>query len=242
MIGRILITIVFLQFVSSQTFQDDNILNGQLTVVVEDNLGDSSSNAEAGSLDEERWTERTVINIHSVKLGQSQISHTRQWNSELLKTLKKLALKNDFYKLRLHQKNGREPRYVQTFTDACLLYTGGLSETLTVMVDGSPSVAGVPEQTVVSASLAVPTARFCDLADVNGEALRNGHNTTLQLRTPSAATPPDTATFIQKLESMNKEKTENKDNRSFFAKYWMYIVPIVVILVISNGGQEGGGR
>ena len=30
---------------------------------------------------------------------------------------------------------------------------------------------------------------------------------------------PDTATFIQKMETLNKEKMENKDNRSFFAKY-----------------------
>ena len=30
---------------------------------------------------------------------------------------------------------------------------------------------------------------------------------------------PDTATFVQKLESISKEKLENKDNRSFIVKY-----------------------
>ena len=54
---------------------------------------------------------------------------------------------------------------------------------------------------------------------------------------------PDTAAFIQRMEQekLAKERGETKDNRSFFAKYWMYIIPVVLVLAMS-GGQEGGGN
>ena len=54
---------------------------------------------------------------------------------------------------------------------------------------------------------------------------------------------PDTASFIQKMEEekLAKERGDTKDNRSFFAKYWMYIIPFVLVLAMSGGGPEGGG-
>lgn len=58
---------------------------------------------------------------------------------------------------------------------------------------------------------------------------------------------PDTAAFIQKVEQekLAKQRGETKDNRSFFAKYWMYIVPVVIILAMNSANPEagqGGGR
>ena len=55
---------------------------------------------------------------------------------------------------------------------------------------------------------------------------------------------PDTASFIQKVERERdaRERGEVKDNRGFFAKYWMYIVPVVILVFISSAGNpEGGG-
>ena len=53
---------------------------------------------------------------------------------------------------------------------------------------------------------------------------------------------PDTAAFIQRMEQekIAKERGETKDNRSFFAKYWMYIIPVVLVLAMSGGNPEGG--
>jgi len=50
---------------------------------------------------------------------------------------------------------------------------------------------------------------------------------------------PDTSTYIAKMEQMKSEKAEGKDNRSFLAKYWMYIVPVVLVMLLSGGAQEG---
>ena len=53
---------------------------------------------------------------------------------------------------------------------------------------------------------------------------------------------PDTAAFIQKVEQekLAQQRGETKDNRSFFAKYWMYIVPVVLVMAMSGGNPEGG--
>jgi hypothetical protein len=59
---------------------------------------------------------------------------------------------------------------------------------------------------------------------------------------------PDTATYIQKIEKEReaKERGEVKDNRSILAKYWMYIVPVVILLMVSSmanpdAAANGGG-
>jgi len=57
-----------------------------------------------------------------------------------------------------------------------------------------------------------------------------------------AAPAPETATYIQRLEieRREKEKSQGQDNRSFLAKYWMYIVPVVIFLLISGGSNPDG--
>lgn len=58
---------------------------------------------------------------------------------------------------------------------------------------------------------------------------------------------PDTASFIQKVEREREARDHGdpKDQRGFFAKYWMYIVPVAVIVLISGATspeQGAGGR
>ncbi|KAE9554117.1 hypothetical protein FO519_002654 [Halicephalobus sp. NKZ332] len=54
---------------------------------------------------------------------------------------------------------------------------------------------------------------------------------------------PDTVTYLQKIEDEKRSRQHGaaQDNRSFLAKYWMYIVPVVIFMVISGamGGEEG---
>lgn len=49
---------------------------------------------------------------------------------------------------------------------------------------------------------------------------------------------PDTASFVQKIEREReaRDRGEVKDNRSFIGKYWMYIVPVVILVLLSGGG------
>ncbi|CAB4006789.1 ER membrane complex subunit 10, partial [Paramuricea clavata] len=54
---------------------------------------------------------------------------------------------------------------------------------------------------------------------------------------------PETQTYIKKLEDerRGKERGKGKDNRSFFAKYWMYIVPLLLFLLLSGQEPPAGG-
>lgn len=63
------------------------------------------------------------------------------------------------------------------------------------------------------------------------------------------AQAPDTEVYLEKLkkEIEQKEKGAQADNQSFLSKYWMYIVPFVIIMFISQlanpeAAAGGGGR
>lgn len=75
-------------------------------------------------------------------------------------------------------------------------------------------------------------------------------STVVSLKAIEQAPVPDTAGFIQKIEKEReaRDRGETKDNRSFLSKYWMYIVPAVILLLISGitnpetpGAPQGGG-
>lgn len=53
---------------------------------------------------------------------------------------------------------------------------------------------------------------------------------------------PDTASFIQKMdrEREARDRGEVKDNRGFFAKYWIYIVPVAILLLLSGASPDPG--
>ncbi|KAH7719423.1 Protein Y43F8C.7 [Aphelenchoides avenae] len=57
---------------------------------------------------------------------------------------------------------------------------------------------------------------------------------------------PDTAAYLAKIEDEKRSRQHGAqaDNRSFIAKYWMYIVPVVIFMVVSNafGAEQQGGE
>jgi len=123
-----------------------------------------------------------------------------------------------------------------SYAKACLLVESYLSDALTVSLD----YAG----TVVAVTLS-PTTSVCENYTVNTADLRN-FNTQLHFRHIDQGPIPDTAAYIQKLEREReaRERGDVKDNRSFLAKYWMYIVPVVIFVVLSGASnpEAAGGR
>lgn len=205
----------------SQGFQDDeSFMDGQLTLLVEDSL-------DGGP--DPTFSPRSTIHVRSVKSGNAFVTHTRTWTYECDKKLKALSDADDIYRIRVYQKGAEDRGYVSTFTNACQVYESALSETLSLMLDGAGS-------SVVSVGL------FPSVAACFGEGPitpPQQYNTTIIIRSPIVAPVPDTAAYIAKMEQVKTEKAEGKDNRSFLAKYWMYIVPIVLVMLLSGGAQEG---
>lgn len=59
------------------------------------------------------------------------------------------------------------------------------------------------------------------------------------------ASAPDTESYLEKLrfEKEQKEKAAQGGNESFLSKYWMYIVPFVIVMFLMNiVNPETGGR
>ncbi|RXG72784.1 ER membrane protein complex subunit 10 [Armadillidium vulgare] len=220
-IGVLIISLCL--FVITSCFQDDTFLDGQLTLHVEDTLESKGPDT---------FSPRSVITIRSVKSGSAVVKHTREWTDSHQNYLRELAINDGLYRVRVQQKGQEDRGYISTFTKACLLYESSLSETFTVMLDNSGG-------SIIGFSLVTPVT-VCQGDE--SLPLLNNFNTTVVTRSPLQAPAPDTATYIQRLENMKTEKAEGKDNRSFLGKYWIYIIPIVIILVVSGSGQEAAGR
>ena len=97
------------------------------------------------------------------------------------------------------------------------------------MLDHNSAVLGVNHKPV---NLEIVPDQ-CDHVSLND---LNEFSTVVTLKTIEQAPVPDTAGFIQKIEKEReaRDRGETKDNRSFVSKYWMYIVPAVILLLISG--------
>lgn len=104
-----------------------------------------------------------------------------------------------------------------------------LNDLLTISLDHNSAVLGINHKPV---NLEMVPDK-CDYVNLNEI---NEFSTVVTLKAIEQAPVPDTAGFIQKIEKEReaRDRGETKDNRSFLSKYWMYIVPAVILLLISG--------
>lgn len=188
----------------------------------------------------QKFTLRGNVTITSLNSGAATVSqeplsvHDRN-------QLRKLAEENRLYRLQAHvlESDGSRSKFL-TSSKACALAKSQLTDVLWVSLDHAGSVTGITQS--------VNNGNFGDCRDLTNRDIDvlDEFNTDVYVKPMENAPIPDTAGFIQKLEREReaRDRGETKDTRGFFAKYWMYIVPVVILVLISGATnpEAGGGR
>ena len=145
-----------------------------------------------------------------------------------------LASPSSLYEFRLNCVNSENKPYsVQSYVKGCALLHSELRENLYVALTPTRHVKAIHSKLEVDGSHCDPS--LLAAADIPDEFSTNAEEV------EHSGTPTrDTASFLKKLEEEEKQKMNPQDNRSFLQKYWMYILPAVIILFLNS--QGGGGR
>ncbi|XP_066591978.1 ER membrane protein complex subunit 10 [Prorops nasuta] len=175
------------------------------------------------------YTERGNVTVSSVRSGASVVGQSGFQQSEIIK-LKTLAEHDEKYRLQAvaRTSSGSEVTFL-TSVPACHLLGSDLEDILTIWLDSSAEPISVTMSSPGPCSLNDPFTKMW--------------TTNVVVKYPDVGPVPDTATYIQKLEREReaRERGEAKDNRSFLAKYWMYIVPALIFVVLTSATNPEAG-
>ncbi|XP_020816090.1 ER membrane protein complex subunit 10 [Drosophila serrata] len=181
---------------------------------------------------------RGNVTIPSLNSGLANVAQPALSEAEL-DMLKTLARQNEFYRLKatVVYSNGAKAQFI-TSNKACRLLQAQLNDVLWISLDPSGFVTGI----TVSED-AGPGSVGCTQEDLN-KLVESQFSTDVLIRHAELAPVPDTAGFIQKVEREReaRERGEVRDNRGFFAKYWMYIVPVVLLVLVSGATNQDGAK
>ncbi|XP_030264700.1 ER membrane protein complex subunit 10 isoform X1 [Sparus aurata] len=170
-----------------------------------------------------------------VSLTQNQLSE------EDRAKLKEVAAVDGLYRIRVprvflqadRQTERQMEGYLTAFVRACAMVESHLSDVITLHSDVSGYLIGVSIVTLPGA---------CRGTEVEDEVDLEVFNTTLSILAPVNAPGPETALFLERMEQETEKKGKNpQEQKSFFAKYWMYIVPLVLFLMMSGAQDQSGG-
>ncbi|ETN75278.1 hypothetical protein NECAME_00689 [Necator americanus] len=139
-----------------------------------------------------------------------------------------------------HQKD-----QLMSTSKTCLLLQSNLFHVFWLSIDGERqlvhSVTIFPDP-LATGNTPLDSSVVCSPQMVSNSAQPNA---VVYVVTKGVLPTPDTQLFVQMMERERRARQHGAeaDDRSFLAKYWMYIVPVVIFVVISNAmTPEGGGE
>ncbi|KOC68501.1 ER membrane protein complex subunit 10 [Habropoda laboriosa] len=180
------------------------------------------------------FIERGNITVSSVRSGAPVVGQKGLLQPDISE-LQNLARHNGKYRLMAVARTSSSSEITfLTSVPACYLLGSDLEDVITIWLDSAAEPIAI--------SISSPGPCIMD------RPFTNMWTTNVIVKYPDGGPIPDTATYIQKLEREReaRERGEAKDNRSIFAKYWMYIVPALIFVVLSSatnpeaGGAAGG--
>ncbi|XP_077475210.1 ER membrane protein complex subunit 10 isoform X1 [Stigmatopora argus] len=198
-----------------------------------------------------RFRARGALQLKSGREPGATLSQNHLSQDDRIK-LKDVAAVDGLYRIRVprvsmqadRQADRQTSGYLTAFVRACAMVESHLSDVITLHTDVSGTLIGVSIVTLPGA---------CGGMEVEDDVDLEVFNTTLAVMAPVTAPGPETALFLERMEQESEKKGKNpQEQKSFFAKYWMYIVPLVLFLMMSGaqdqsgggggGGGNGGGR
>ncbi|XP_034046991.1 ER membrane protein complex subunit 10 isoform X2 [Thalassophryne amazonica] len=171
----------------------------------------------------------------SVSLSQNPLSEEDRTK------LKDVAAVDGLYRIRVprvslqadRQTERQAEGYLTAFVRACAMVESHLSDMITLHTDVSGFLIGISIVTLPGA---------CRGTEVEDEVDLEVFNSTINIMAPVNAPGPETALFLERMEQESEKKGKNpQEQKSFFAKYWMYIVPLVLFLMMSGAQDQSGG-
>ncbi|KAM3172078.1 hypothetical protein ACTXT7_015292 [Hymenolepis weldensis] len=141
--------------------------------------------------------------------------------------LAKLSLTDSMYVIRAYTKPNSFVLMSSCQARHLLASNGKLALILSIDASGSPIAISAVAR---SQSLTDEPGSLTSLSQIS---------TKVSFQKPALAIGPDTQEYLAKIEKLREEKLrqEQGDNRSFFSKYWMYIVPIVIFVMFLKAGD-----
>ncbi|KAJ2950688.1 hypothetical protein O0L34_g8948 [Tuta absoluta] len=178
----------------------------------------------------EKFCPRGNISLKSIRAGTGVIDQIH-FSKQHIQALQELADIDGFYTIRslVSSADIKDIEFLSSMKAQAFL-DNGLSDVVSAWVLPNGAVAAVSFQATNGSQALTETPKGYEA------------NSKFFLRYVDQAPVPDTASYIQKLEREReaREKGELKDNRSFLAKYWMYIVPVAIFVMISGATAPDG--
>ncbi|CAL8069987.1 unnamed protein product [Calicophoron daubneyi] len=201
-----------------------------LSFPVEHSLDDGHTFKPIGSLSSRLSSGVMSVNLEDTRIGEKDFQ-----------LLLNLVGRSGLYHVRIRLS---ESDYLESAVMACLLVGSEMKAKFMVSVneDGFPIALHISTPRFECASVSSLPTSPADLPRIS---------LNLEVQKPNKGASPETIKYLLKLEKQREEmaRAEQGDNRSFFAKYWTYIVPAVILFVVfssiqdasNSGGGSGGG-
>ncbi|GMT32371.1 hypothetical protein PFISCL1PPCAC_23668, partial [Pristionchus fissidentatus] len=144
--------------------------------------------------------------------------------------------KNGLYQIR-SVSSAHPTKHVYSSAKPCLILRSHLMHELFLSI--SPRT-----RSLLSATL-FPDPLFLDKEEQCPEAVpSDSAHATVVVAAEAALPGPDTQSYLDKMtkEKAARQHGAESDNRSFLAKYWMYIVPVVIFVLVSNAVNPAEGE
>uniref|UniRef100_A0A0K8SWX9 ER membrane protein complex subunit 10 n=1 Tax=Lygus hesperus TaxID=30085 RepID=A0A0K8SWX9_LYGHE len=177
------------------------------------------------ALDGQHWYEAGKTNLHNLNPGKISVPVSAM-NKEISQALLGKCKEDEFMHIKtvIQTAVSKELEFLSFAKSCAFLQSPAL---LNVNVDHAGSI--------VSTSLS-PSVNMGSIDEIIKPSTLDVNYV---FKHPEIGPMPDTATYINRLDKEReaKERGSTQDNRSFFAKYWMYIVPVVLFVLLSGSAN-----